>query len=128
MRNSMPIVSKRNLNLTDAEIPIARKIIKSDGCIRASKPKVDESLPTTGKAAYVWRMVCFMVSPKPAHHCMPCTAEFDLPAYDEKGRWSSAVARDMAKELDLLVNKIVDGVDVSLWHGVHRWSQALKAC
>ena len=124
MRNNMPIVSKRNLHLTDAEIPIARKIIKKDGCIRASKPKVNEN-PTTGKAAYVWRMVCFLVSPKPAHMCMPCTAEFDLPAYDENGRWSSPVSREMAKELDVLVNKIVDGIDVALWHGVHRWAKVL---
>ena len=123
-RNGMPVV-KRNLHLTDAEIPIARKIIMKNGCIRASKPKVDESLPSTGKAAYVWRMVCFLVSPKPAHHCMPATAEFDLPAYDENGKWSSAKSREMAKDLDVLVDKIVDGIDVALWHGVHRWAKVL---
>jgi hypothetical protein len=125
---NMPTVNRRKLNLTEDEIKIVSKIIKKDGSIRASKPKVDENNPNTGKSAYVWRMVCFLVSPKPAHHCMPCTAEFDLPAYDEKGRWSSALARDMAKSLDEIVNKIVDSIDVRLWHGVHRWSQALKCC
>lgn len=125
---NMPAVNREKIrkNLTDDELKIAMRVIKKDATIRASKPKVDESNPTTGKSAYVWRMVCFLTSPKPAHHCMPCTAEFDLPAYDENGRWSSPVAREMAKEMDKIVDKIVDTIDMSLWHGVHRWAHAMS--
>lgn len=122
---NMPKVDMTKIDVSLSAKKIVDMIIKKDSSIRASKPKIDESNDNTGKAAYVWRMVCFLVSPKPAHMCMPCTADFDLPAYDENGKWRSPLAREMAKELDELVNVIVDAVDKSEWHGVHRWHKAL---
>jgi len=103
-------------------------LIKKDGTIRASKPKVTVSDSITGKAAYVWRMVCFMVSPKPAHMCMPCTADFDLPAYKpDTEKWSCVAARAMAKRLKPIEDAIVDSVDKTDWHGVIRWGQVFGA-
>lgn len=121
----MPIANRELLrSLTGENLKITDLVVKKDGSIRATKPKVDKLNPFTGKAAYVWRMVCFMVSPKPAHMYIPCTADFDLPAYDENGNWRSPIAREMAKPLDEVVNVIVDAVKKSEWHGVHRWSRA----
>ena len=121
----MPVANRELLrSLVGENLKIADIVVKKDGSIRASKPKVDKLDPLTGKAAYVWRMVCFLVSPKPAHMCMPCTADFDLPAYDENGNWKSSIAREMAKPLDEVVSVIVDAVKKSEWHGVHRWARA----
>jgi len=123
---NMPKVNIKNINgelLTDEERAIFNIVIKKNNSIRASKPKVKDDL--TGKSAYVWRMVCFFVSPKGPHQCMPCTATFDLPAYDENGKWCSSIARAMEKELDTLVDKITAGIDKREWHGVRRWGRAL---
>ena len=109
--------------LTDEERAIFNIVVKKDNSVRASKPKVNDDL--TGKAAYVWRMVCFFVSPKGPHQCMPVTANFDLPAYDESGKWRSEISRTMEKELDVLVDKITTAVDKREWHGVHRWGRAI---
>jgi hypothetical protein len=84
------------------------------GVLRSSKPKKD------GEAAYVWRMVAFQVSSKPQHHCMPCTADFDLPQeYWEKGAYEKRHNR--IRELDAIANQIVDLIPKSQWHGIHRW-------
>ena len=99
-------------------------VVKKNGQIRATKPKVDENDPVTGIAAYIWRMVAFAVSPKPQHQCMPMTADFDLPAYDGSGKWSAAIAHEMMKELKPLEDAIVNAVPKAQWHGVHRWKQA----
>jgi len=98
-------------------------IVKKNGNLRASKPKVNTDID--GKAAYVWRLAAFSLSTNPQHHCMPVCADFDLPAYDENGKWSSAVARQMAKELDVLEKIIVNSVPRDEWSGVHRWAKAL---
>ena len=122
----MPKVKREaTQNLTAEELKIVNLVIKKDDRIKASKPKINDFDSNTGKAAYVWRMVCFMVSPKTAHMCMPCTADFDLPAHDSSGRWSASIAREMAEKLDKLVDMIVDAVDKSEWHGVHRWAKVL---
>jgi hypothetical protein len=120
----MPISNPDLTNLTREEKDIINLVVKKNGQIRATKPKVKEETPITGKAAYVWREVVFMVSPKPTHMCMPVTADFDLPAYDENGKWSSQKAREMSKTLKATVDAIVDGVDKSQWHGVRRWGKA----
>ena len=93
--------------------------------IRATKPKVSKDKPDTGYAAYVWRMVAFQVSPNGQHHCMPVTANFDLPAYDENGQWSAAISREMEKKMDLLVDCIVNCVPRHQHYGLHRWGRAL---
>jgi hypothetical protein len=120
----MPISNPDLTNLTREEKDIINLVVKKNGQIRATKPKVKEDEPITGKAAYVWREAVFFVSSKPAHSCMPVTADFDLPAYDEDGRWSSRKAREMSETLKATIDAIVDGVDKSQWHGVRRWQKA----
>jgi hypothetical protein len=114
-------------NISQEEVTIINMVIKKDGSLKASKPKAKkhDDPNTVGKAQYVWRMAAFMVSPKPQHHCMPVCACFDLPAYNEDGKWKSDIARTMEKSLDKVINIIVDAVKMSDWHGVHRWSKAL---
>jgi len=114
----MPKVDLNKVNMHDR---IINRVVKPDGSIRASKPEIIKENPDTGKAAYVWRMVVFMVSPKPRHQCMPCTAYFDLPAYDENGKWRCQLARKMADSLKPLEDMIINAVDMSEWHGVRRW-------
>lgn len=119
--------AKDKLAGNDEGLLILHRIVKKDGTLRASKPKVLKDAPITGKTAYVWRMVCFMVSPKSQHQCMPCTADFDLPAYDTEGKWRYQLAREMMDTLKPVENAIVDSVDKSDWHGVIRWGQVFGA-
>ena len=46
-------------------------LITNKGVLRATKPK-------DGNAAYVWRMVGFMISNKGSMQCMPVCADFDV--------------------------------------------------
>jgi len=99
--------------------------------LRASKPKVEKikvpddrygyhyepADPDAGRAAYIWRMVAFQISTNHRHHCMPCTADFDLPG-------TCAESRAEAKALDDVVASIVDSVPKEQWHGVLRWGRA----
>lgn len=136
-------LDKLSETLTFDEYALVKGIVstrgKNKGCLRASKPKVakkikvptksprwegDYSLEyackadaTTGKIAYIWRMVAFFVSPKSQHHCMPCTADFSLPGTVKE-------SHALAKELDQIVDKVVDTIKKSEWHGVRRWGQA----
>lgn len=124
---TMPKANIQEINnslLTDEYKAIMSIVVKKSGEIRASKPKVKNDNHITGKAAYVWRMVCFQVSPKPQHQCMPVTANFDLPAFDENGNWKSVISREMEKNLDILVKMIVDSIPKSQWYGINRWSRA----
>jgi hypothetical protein len=135
----MPRIDVAALNLRGREAKIVARIVKSDGTLRASKPDVpplvkvrnpdpDAFFPYTyvheneagriaGEAAYVWRMVAFFVSPKSQHQCMPCTAEFGMGG-------EPAEQRERCKELDALVDCIVNAVPKEQWHGVRRWGQA----
>lgn len=132
----MPKIDLSKCNLTSEEYKLCQGIINSrTGELRASKPPVprmvqskevdqygihnydyaNETDADQGRTAYIWRMVAFMVSPISAHHCMPCTADFDVPGhYDER--------REEAKRLDLIVDKIVDSISPREWHGVARWA------
>ena len=135
---TMPILNLETINasigamgLDDATATEWKAIAKAitvtrgkPGQLRASKPKVKDSDPITGKAAYVWRMVCFLISPKGQHHCMPITADFDLPAFVD-GKWSSAAARDMSKVLKPLEDAIVNSVPKTEWYGVRSWASAM---
>lgn len=122
---AMPKVNVEKVNLTGDDEKIFGLVVKKNGEIRATKPVVKHANPLTGKAAYVWRMVCFIVSPKPYHHCMPVCAVYDLPAYDENGKWRSRIADEMAKDLKHIEDEIINAIDMSQWHGVHRWGKAL---
>lgn len=102
--------------------------------LRASKPKVvrtDLGLDPTdphgfyhvyqkdgGESAYIWRMVAFYTSPNSKHHCMPCTAEMDLPSrFGER--------KELIRRLDQIVKGIVDAIPPLNQYGVHRWGRAL---
>lgn len=136
----MPYIDVDALNLTEAQRAIVKGIIstrgENKGRLRASKPKVakkvevkddswlgshyeyaSEKDANSGITAYVWRMVAFFVSPIAQHHCMPCTATFDLPG-------SVKEAHELAKQLDtLIVDPVVNSIKISEWHGVRRWGQ-----
>jgi hypothetical protein len=121
--------------LTDEERELAEGIVatrgKNAGRLRASKPPVERKRVYVdvespgpmykrlkiegGETAYIWRMVAFYVSPISQHHCMPVMADCDLPADDFDKRMK------LAKELDKIVDKIVDTVPKDQWYGVARW-------
>lgn len=129
---NMPIIPLDHLTAEEREL--AQGIVatqgKNKGRLRSGKPKIEYNIierdgrklryPTekTGKTAYIWRMVAFHVSPICQHQCLPIMASMDLPCnYDE-----SVV---MAKELDVIVNKIVDAMPRKEWQGIRRWANAL---
>ena len=125
--NDMPNIPTDGLS-DEALAYIGR--ITVNGRLRASKPKVTrrasgvlaygrrtyEPDHDEGCVAYVWRMVAFMVSPRSRHHCMPMTADFDLPGDCE-------ARRVLSEGLDRIVNEIVDAVPKHQWHGIIRWGQ-----
>jgi|APGre2960657373_1045057.scaffolds.fasta_scaffold02494_15 hypothetical protein len=129
---TMPIIPIDHLSVEEREI--ASGIIanqgKNKGRLRAGKPKIEYSIfeengrklrrPTdkTGKVAYLWRMVAFHVSPTPQHQCLPVLAFVDLPGTYQDGQV-------LAKELDLIVNKIIDAMPRKEWQGINRWAKAL---
>jgi len=133
----MPEVKIHLLEMSEDEKAIIAIIIKNDGTLRASKPKLGKKTrviapgSTYGytyawatdaerlqaKAAYVWRMVAFAISPNPIHHCMPTTTSFDLDgSFEER--------RALEKELDAFADRIVKCVPVKEQHGTMRWAQA----
>lgn len=116
------------------DLAICKMIVK-DGRLRASKPKVDENVPESGIAAYLWRLVAFFCSPIPKHHYLPVTADFDLPSR-LKGRYFEATEeeraedrayRRAAKERGDRLEKLITERCVSKrdWHGVRRWGQVM---
>lgn len=78
MSKSMPKITDMSVlfeGLSERDRKIVLAVVKKDGTIRATKP-------SNGVAAYVWRMVAFIVSPKPEHHCVPVTADFGIEEKD----------------------------------------------
>ena len=126
---AMPKVDRTKLDtniadFTQEEKDIVSLVVKKNDVVRATKPKVKDDEPTSGKAAYVWRMVAFMVSTNPQHHCMPMTADFDLPAFDTNGKWKHQIAQPMSKELKRVEDAILDAIPKTQWHGAIRWGRA----
>jgi len=125
----MPVINVKDLELTDDQKAIAKMILGHGSKLRASKPK-------DGEAQYVWRLVAFMVSPKPAHHCIPCSHDFGVmdiaPTVTKFCEFRNKNVtqtdfdwvRNRCKELDVIVDKIVDSVKVQNRHGVNRWAKA----
>ena len=132
--NDMPSIPLDHLD--NAEREVAVKIVatrgKNKGKLRASKPEVEwhpiikdgvatrykEPELESGKAAYLWRMVAFHVSPVPQHHCLPVMADCDLP-----GDFNSR--KELAKSLNDLADKIVMAIPKQQWQGIIRWGRAL---
>lgn len=114
-------------NLYGRDLEIALNCLNK-GKLIASKPTKD------GEAAYVWRMVAFTISSNPKHHCMPVTAEFDLPECywpPRNTKYDPAVAslcserrRKRIKELNVIVEAMINATPKSEWHGVKRWARA----
>ena len=115
----MPSVNMGKIRSAEAK-KIAERIVRPDGTLRASKPATKDELGK--KAAYVWRMVAFYVSPNPRHQCWPVCAVSDLPGADWREK------NDLAKNLlDTVVQEIVDAVPKEEWHGIIRWGEAWGA-
>lgn len=133
-------------NFSEADRAIAALILNK-GKLRASKPKA------SGEAAYVWRMVAFIASPISQHHCMPMTAEFDLPeqfwgpremperfgskndpaAYrawhdSDEYRAATDIARERrrtrVKELQAIADALLETIPKRQWRGALRWARA----
>jgi hypothetical protein len=88
--------------------------------LRRSKPKVDKNNPVTGKAAYVWRMVGFYLGWTGQLTCMPVCAEWDLPLPYGPERQA------MVKELDELVDRVIERFPAQSWGGVATWAAVLR--
>lgn len=127
--SKMPVIDLSKTDLAGRDLEIAQACLNK-GRLRSTKPK-------DGEAAYVWRMVAFMISPNRTHQCMPMTADFDMPkeywgpvpsvrdeAYYEAVSAAAERRRARCKELDKIVDKMVDTVDKNQWHGVHTWGRA----
>lgn len=71
--SKMPSVLNRDALLKSVKPtyrPYVEAVLKGKtAAIRATKP-------ADGPAAYIWRMVAFIVSPNPQHHCVPAMADF----------------------------------------------------
>ena len=86
---------------------------KNKGCLRASKPRKESA-----EVQYVWRMLAFMISPKSQHQCMPVTASMNLEGdFEERA--------DKRKELDDLIDRVIDLIPINEWRGARRWSGVL---
>jgi hypothetical protein len=147
-RNDMPEVLS-----AIAQIPLSERPDWLDGiCGRGGRLRATK--PADPRAAYVWRMVAFQVSPRAEHHCMPVTADFgitDAMAAHRTERYVPTMAYERDKEtvaswgpetwerlhrharrsayireeLDTWVKRVVDAIPPSQWHGVKRWRRAL---
>lgn len=132
---NMPVIPLDHLDAD--ERAIAERIIatkgKNKGRLRASKPEIEytiidrdgrkyrESTLETGSAAYLWRMVAFVVSPIGQHHCLPMMADMDLPYFTTSREEQTA----LRKRLDALADKITNAMDKRSWHGIRRWANVL---
>lgn len=137
--NEMPKINMQALKdtLTSQEYALVERIVIARNgytTLRASKPKVERTVPVaskyhstptmypseeSGRAAYLWRMVAFLISPIPQHSCMPVMAFCDLPHRED---WDER--RGIEKEMDALADKVVDVVKPRDWNGVRRWAYA----
>lgn len=98
--------------LSGTALSYARDITKPDGTLYASRPT-----KATPEARYIWRLVVYMVSPRPQHQCMPVTAWFELGPYTK--------VKGLLDELDAIADQIIDAVPVHQWHSVAQWGRVL---
>lgn len=124
MTNTMPRINIDSIAFrSEYERELVGKIIATKG---ANKGRLRASKPGKGNAAYVWRMVAFQISPISAHHCMPVCADFDIEVpdclTDSTDRYH--FRRNLANKLSNLVDRIVNTVPATEWHGIRRWSTA----
>jgi hypothetical protein len=86
---------------------------KNKGRLRASSPSKQYD-----DLYYVWRNVAFYLSPIAQHQCMPVCTDFCFKLRDEVGQ-----AR--RKQLDKIIDEIVDAVPLEERHGLNKWGKAL---
>lgn len=99
-------------DMSERDRNIVLAIIKKDGSIRATKPQ-------DRVAAYVWRMVVFMVSPKREHHCMPVMADLSLEKEDYAHRTDLYVPRnETASDRDTVMRWDMEP-DQRTWRMMH---------
>jgi len=129
---------------------VAPCFAKSKGAIR-----LRASRPTKAKGAsqYIWRMIAFVISTNPQHHCIPIGADFyindtDYAHRDDKyipraetehdretvAKWDAKTwermhkgtqrRKYMSEELDPIVDLITESIPKSQWRGAHRWHKA----
>jgi hypothetical protein len=116
--------------------------------LRSSRPN-----KAAGATQYIWRMIAFIVSPNPQHHCMPIGADFYIldseyahrtdeyiPQYrydsdrETVANWSQKTwdmmhrgekrKKYVKEELDPIVDIIVEIIPKNQWYGAKRWSKA----
>lgn len=112
---TMPRIDLQALwqKLSKDDMSIVRRVVRENTWrLRTSRPKLCDSNESR-YAAYVWRMVAFMVSPHSQHHCMPITCFWWLPEGTDK---------KVMQYLDRLVDEITNTVPDSQWWGVRAWS------
>ena len=97
-------------DLTQVEFNILSRCVVDGGFLRASKPDFKGSHYDKW-AQYVWRMLVFHLSDEPQHQCMPVMCYYELPR--------PAIE---APVLDKLVDRVMDKIPVTEWHGVMRWA------
>ena len=104
--------------LQGTDLEIAQGILKRNGELYASRPT-----KASGMSQYVWRMVAFSLSDRPAHQCIPVTADFHMTneEYWDK-TWDEKVA--IRERLDAITKQIVDTVPVTEQPGTLRWARA----
>lgn len=150
MKTVMPEINVDQLKqvLSEKEFEIAQAAFVKRGNtyrLKASKPQQD------GPYAYVWRMICYIASPKTQHHCMPVGADFYIRDFDFNHRDDKYIPRDpdcetvknwdtktwnmmhkstqrknyIKYELDPIVDKVLDTIPKTQWHGAKRWSKAI---
>lgn len=149
----MPVMPE-NLKdkMTAAQWDFAAPIFaRSKGAVR-----VRASRPTkaSGSSQYIWRMVSFIVSTNPQHHCMPIGADFYIgdteyshrtdkyvPKYNYESDYETVKKWDdqtwarmhrgacrnnyIKEELDPIVDIIVDNIPKEKWLGAKRWKTAI---
>lgn len=123
-----------SINGMDAAVKIISSQGKNKGCLRASKPKMNEEIITRVRyghaskyrtsplidcaSAQIWRYVAFEASPLGQHHCLPVMADFDSP-FDMTMEESRSFAKWCQSVADIVLTTIASKP------GLDRWGHAL---
>jgi hypothetical protein len=114
-------------------------IVVLKGKVRKSKPN-DLKSCVMGDAAYVWRNVAFILGISSQAKCIPVMADcyiwdsedaqivrisYSDPNFDEFMKPIREARKARMKELDKIVDEIVDSFPKSQWRGIHVWANAL---
>lgn len=118
MNTNMPVINFDKLYENQEALKYARLISKSNGQILTGKPNINKD--STGKHQYIWRMVTFQLCSYHPYCCMPCTADWNLEGNFEE-------RRVLCKQLDTIVDAIVNSFPKEQWGGIIRWGRALGA-